>query len=128
MCWMFKGAKEARGHKWTECGEIEECLSFRGCMEFQWKINYRRDRQAQFLSCFYCHVLQELCRDGYKGGGKGCQWKHVVIPAAIAATTEEGLWGRVQELAGRELQEETEYGRWLEQKHPKLVCGQEMTN
>ena len=34
----------------------------------------------------------------------------------------------MQELAGRELQEETEYGRWLEQKHPKLVCGQEMTN
>lgn len=131
MCWIFKGAKEARGHKWTECAEIEECLSFRGfrgCMEFQGRINYRRDRQAQFLRCFYCHVSQELCRDGYKGGGKECQWKHVVIPAAIAATTEEVLWGRVQELAGRELQEGTEYGRWLEEKHPKLVCGQEMTN
>jgi hypothetical protein len=61
-------------------------------------------------------------------GGKGCQWKHVVIPAAIAATTEEGLWARVQDLGGREMQEETEYGRWLEQKHAKLVCGQEMTN
>ena len=51
-----------------------------------------------------------------------------MISAAIAATTEEGLWARVQELAGSELQEETEYRRWLEQKHPKLVCGQEMTN
>jgi hypothetical protein len=90
MCWIFKGAKEARGHKWTECAEIKECQSFRGCMEFQGRINHRRDRQAQFLSYFYCHVSQELCQDGYKGGGKGCQWKHVVIPAAIAATTEEG--------------------------------------
>ena len=24
MCWIFKGAKEARGHKWTECAEIED--------------------------------------------------------------------------------------------------------
>ncbi|OBT92838.1 hypothetical protein VE01_09107 [Pseudogymnoascus verrucosus] len=39
-----------------------------------------------------------------------------------------GVMGPVQELAGREVQEETEYRRWLEQKHPKLVCGQEMTN
>jgi hypothetical protein len=51
-----------------------------------------------------------------------------VIQVVIAATTEEGLWTRVQELAGIKLQEETEYGQWLEQKHPKLVCGQEMTN
>ena len=74
-----------------ECGEIEERLSFRECMEFQGRINYRRDRQVQFLSCFYCHMSQELYRDGYKGGGKGCEWKYIVIPAAIAATTDEGL-------------------------------------
>jgi hypothetical protein len=34
MCWMFRGAKEAGNHRWMECGEIDECLSFRGCMEF----------------------------------------------------------------------------------------------
>lgn len=73
-------------------------------------------------------MSQGLCWDGYKEGGKSCCWKHVIIPAALAATTEAGLWGQVQELAGRELQGEAEYCRWLEQRHPKLVCRQEMTN
>lgn len=51
-----------------------------------------------------------------------------MILAAIAAITEEVLWGWVQELAGRELQEEAEYRRWMKQKNHKLVCGQEMTS
>ena len=68
-----------------EYSEIEECLSFQGCMEFQRGINYRRDRQAQFLSCFYCHVSQELCPDGYKTKGATCRWKHVVMPNREAA-------------------------------------------
>lgn len=62
---MFNGVEEAQ-HKWWECSEIDESLSFEKCMGFQRTINYRRDRQAQFLSCFYCHVSKELCRDGYK--------------------------------------------------------------
>jgi hypothetical protein len=127
ICWMFKGHKRAQ-HSWMECSEIEECLSFHGCMGFQGSINYRRDRQAQFLSCFYCHVSQELCLDGYKSRGATCRWKHVVIPVALAVCSDEGLWGQVQELAGRELAGEKEYAEWLERKHSKLVCGQEMSN
>jgi superfamily II DNA helicase RecQ len=69
ICWMFKGLGSSSQHTWMECSEIEECLSFQGCMEFQRGINYRRDRQVQFLSCFYCHVSQELCPDGYKTKG-----------------------------------------------------------
>jgi superfamily II DNA helicase RecQ len=128
ICWMFKGPGSGSQHTWMECFEIEECLSFQGCMEFQRKINYRRDRQAQFLSCFYCHVSQELCPDGYKTKGATCRWKHVVMPVALAVCTDEGLWRRVQELAGRELLGEKEYLEWLERKHSKLVCGHEMTN
>jgi superfamily II DNA helicase RecQ len=127
ICWMFKGGEGAQ-HTWLECSEIEECLSFQGCMGFQGSINYRRDRQAQFLSCFYCHVSQELCPDGYKSKGAMCRWKHVVIPVALAVCTDEGLWRQVQELAGRELPGEKEYSEWLERKHSKPVCGHEMTN
>jgi hypothetical protein len=56
-----------------ECSKIEECLSFQGCLEFQRGINYRRDRQAQFLSYFYYHVSQELYPDGYKTKGTTCR-------------------------------------------------------
>jgi hypothetical protein len=118
---MFKGLGEGSQHKWTGCSEIEECLSFHGCMDFQRGINYRRDPQARFLSCFYCHVSQELCPDGYRSKGTTCRWKHVVMP-------DEGLWRQVQELAGRDLAGEKEYIEWLERKHSKLVCGHEMTN
>ncbi len=126
-CWVFKGPDKEK-HKWTECPEVDECLRFQGCMEFQRLINYRRDRQAHFLSCFYCHVSQELCAEGYKSKGTSCRWKHVVIPVALAATTHEGLWRRVQELAGKELIGEEAYAEWLGRKHSKLICGQEMTN
>ncbi len=34
----------------------------------------------------------------------------------------------MQELARRELVGEKEYTEWLERKHSKLVCRQEMTN
>jgi superfamily II DNA helicase RecQ len=128
ICWMFKGPGSGSQHTWMECSEIEECLSFQGCMEFQRKINYRRDRQGQFLSCFYCHVSQELCPDGYKTKGTTCRWKQVVMPVALAVCTDKGLWRRVQELAGRELLGEKEYLEWLERKHSKLVCGHEMSN
>jgi hypothetical protein len=74
-----------------ECSQIEEYLSFQGYMEFQRGINYRRDRQAQFLSYFYYHVLQELCPDGYKTKGTTCRWKHVVMPVALAVCTDKGL-------------------------------------
>lgn len=128
ICWMFKGLSKGAQHKWTECSEIEDCLSFHGCMDFQRGINYRRDPQAQFLSCFYCHVSQALCPDGYKTKGATCRWKYIVIPVALAVCTDDGLWRRVQELAGRELHGEKEYLEWLERKHSKLVCGHEMTN
>ncbi|KAG0648381.1 DEAD-box ATP-dependent RNA helicase 21 [Hyphodiscus hymeniophilus] len=117
ICWMFKG-REGAQHTWMECSEIEECLSFQGCLGFQGRINYRRGRQAQFLSCFYCHVSQELCLDGHKSRG---------TTMALAVCADEGLWKQVQELAGRELAGEKEYAEWLELKHSKLVCGQEMT-
>jgi superfamily II DNA helicase RecQ len=127
ICWMFKGVDAAQ-HRWGECDELEECLSFLSCMAFQGQIDYRRDPQAKFLSCFYCHVSQELCTDGYQSRGATCRWKHIVIPVALAACTDEGLWGQVQELAGKELAGEKEYAKWLGQKHQKLVYGQEMTN
>lgn len=127
ICWVFRGGVGAQ-HSWWTCKEIEECLSFQSCMEFQQTIDYRRDKQARFLSCFYCHVSQKLCRDGYKDKGKGCRWKHVVIPVALAATTEGELWSRIRGLAGREFKGQADYGSWLGGKQPKLVCGQEMTN
>ena len=73
-------------------------------------------------------MSQELCLDGYKSKGATCQWKHVVIPVALAVCSDKGLWEQVQKLAGRELAREKEYTEWLERKHSKLVCGQEMTN
>lgn len=128
ICWIFEGAKEAR-HQWYTCERTDETLSFLSCMEFQGKINYRRDPQARFLSCFYCHLSQKLCKDGYQTKGATCRWKHVVLPAALAVTTERGLWERIQEkLAGREFKGLDDYQDWLGRKHPKLVCGQEMTN
>lgn len=127
VCWLFKGARAAQ-HRWGACDQVEECLSFSNCMAFQGQINYRRDPQAKFLSCFYCHISQTLCPDGYQSRGARCRWKHVTIPLALAACTEEVLWGEVQELAGKELKGEQEYVEWLGRKHGKLVCGQEMTN
>ena len=47
---------------------------------------------------------------------------------ALAICTDEGLYRRVQELAGRELLGEKEYLEWLERKHSKLVYRHEMTN
>ena len=128
MCWMFEGAKEAR-HQWHTCKRTDECLSFLSCMDFQGKINYRRDPQARFLSCFYCHLTQRLCVDGYQTKGATCRWKHVILPLALASTTEPALWDGIQtKLAGREFKGLGDYQDWLGRKHPKLVCGQEMTN
>ncbi|RFU71790.1 recq family helicase, partial [Trichoderma arundinaceum] len=113
ICWMFKGAKAAT-HSWHNCGQLEETLTFEGCMKFQCRVDYRKDAQAKFLSCFYCHVSQVLCPDGYQTRGSKCQWKHVVIPVAFAACHDKGLWVRVQEeLAGRELCGQQEYISWL---------------
>jgi hypothetical protein len=72
--------------------------------------------------------LQELCPDSYKTKGTTCQWKHVVMPVALAVCIDKGLWRRVQELARRELPGKKEYLKWLERKHSKLVCGHEITN
>jgi hypothetical protein len=47
---------------------------------------------------------------------------------AIAATTNPELWDQVQGLAGREIVGLEAYADWLGRKHPKPVCGQEMTN
>lgn len=55
-------------------------------------IDYHKDRQARFLSCFHCHVSQALCPDGYQDQGASCRWKHVVIPLALAAMTDPALW------------------------------------
>lgn len=128
ICWMFEGRVAALGHQWTACPRIDEKLTFLACMDFQRQIDYRRDRQAQFLSCFYCHVSQEICVDGYRTKGATCQAKHAVIPVALAAETEDSLWPRVQELAGKEIVGGAAYAEWLGRKHRKLVCGQEMTN
>lgn len=127
MCWIFEGSRAAN-HKWGVCDELDDGLSFVSCMEFQRGIDYRRDPQARFLSCFFCHVSQELCTEGYKSQGASCRWKHVVIPVAYAARTDDELWGRVQGLAGREIGDGKDYVAWLARKHGKLVCGQEMTN
>lgn len=112
ICWMFNGIEEAR-HMWGECQSMAgtKDLSFTSCMDFQGLINYKKDRQARFLSCFYCHVSQELCRDGYKTKGASCwRWKHTVIPVALAATTEADLLLRIQEAAGREFKSRQDYG------------------
>jgi hypothetical protein len=53
-------------------------------------IDYRRDKQARFLSCFYRHVSQELRRDGYKDKGSGRRWKHVVIPLTDGGDRKRG--------------------------------------
>lgn len=50
------------------------------------------------------------------------------MPVALAVCTDNGLWNRVQEIAGKNLAGEKEYTEWLGRKHWKLVCGQEMTN
>jgi hypothetical protein len=44
ICWMFKGPGSGCQYIWMEYSDIEEYLSFQGYMEFQRKINYRRDR------------------------------------------------------------------------------------
>ncbi|KAG4274817.1 hypothetical protein FPRO04_14476 [Fusarium proliferatum] len=119
ICWMFDGIEEAR-HMWGECQSTAgtKDLSFTSCMDFQGLIDYKKDRQARFLSCFYCHVSQELCRDGYKTKGASCwRWKHTVIPVALAATTEADLLLRIQEAAGREFKSRQDYGDWLGRKH-----------
>ncbi|SPJ72407.1 uncharacterized protein FTOL_02135 [Fusarium torulosum] len=123
ICWMFDGVEEAR-HTWDSCSSTAgtEDLSFRSCMDFQGLINYRKDRQASFLSCFYCHVSQELCRDGYKTKGASCwRWKHAVIPMALAATTEPDQWLQMQEAAGRDFKGRHDYGDWLGRKHSSLM-------
>lgn len=51
-----------------------------------------------------------------------------MIPVAFAACHDEGLWVRVQELAGRELCGQREYLSWLGRKYRRLICGQEMAN
>ena len=128
ICWMFDGVKEAR-HQWGTSGATaEKDLSFSSCMNFQGLVNYKKDPQARFLSCFYCHVSQELCRDGYETKGASCRWKHAVIPMALAAMTEADIWSQVQEAAGRDFKGRDDYADWLGRKHSKLVCGREMTN
>ncbi|KAK9443936.1 hypothetical protein VB005_02462 [Metarhizium brunneum] len=64
ICWMFEGAKKAR-YQWYTCESTDECLSFLSCMDFQGKINYRRDPQARFLSCFYSQGGMEARRQLY---------------------------------------------------------------
>lgn len=127
ICWMFKGSGAAN-HKWGVCNELDDGLSFVSCMEIQRGVDYRRDPQAKFLSCFFCHVSQELCTEGFKTQGTSCRWKHIVIPVAYATRTDDELWDMVQELAGRDFRNGKDYVEWLGRKHGKLVCGQEMTN
>ncbi|KAG8664903.1 uncharacterized protein FPOAC1_012880 [Fusarium poae] len=129
ICWMFEGRKEAR-HLWGTCNTTADGdLSFSSCMDFQGRVNYKKEPQARFLSCYYCHVSQALCRDGYKTKGASCwRWKHTVIPVALAATTEADLLLRIQEAAGREFKSRQDYGDWLGRKHTKRLCGREMTN
>lgn len=55
ICWMFDGAERAR-YEWASCPRIDEELTFQSSMGFQRQINYRKDRQARYLSCFYYHV------------------------------------------------------------------------
>ncbi|KAL2212891.1 hypothetical protein CC79DRAFT_1330197, partial [Sarocladium strictum] len=98
------------------------------CWMFKGKINYRKDKQARFLSCFYCYISQSLCTKGFKSKGASCRWKHVVMPVALATATKESLWEQVQQLAGREFKGEEDFCGWLGRKHAKLVCGEEMTN
>jgi hypothetical protein len=100
ICWMFKGA-DAAGHPWGQCDELDERLSFMGCMTFQGSIDYQRDPQARFLSCFYCHVSQELCVDGFQSKGTSCRWKHIVLLVALAASTDKGLKGSPILIGGR---------------------------
>jgi hypothetical protein len=126
ICWMFKGA-DAAGHPWGRCDEVDEGLSFTGCMRIQGSIKYRKDRQGQFLSWFYCHVSQEVCVDGIQCKGGSCWWKHIILAVALAGSTDKGLWMQVQELAGGELTGEKEYVEWLGGKCRKLVDGQEMS-
>ncbi|KAL2211177.1 P-loop containing nucleoside triphosphate hydrolase protein, partial [Sarocladium strictum] len=107
---------------------VNKSLSFRHYIMFQGKINYRKDKQARFLSCFYCHVSQSLYTKGFKSKGASCRWKHIVMLVALAAATKESLWEQVQQLAGREFKGEEDFCGWLGRKHAKLVCSKEMTN
>jgi superfamily II DNA helicase RecQ len=126
-CWLFEGSDAAR-HSWYTCGQLEASLTFGESMKFQRMVDYKKDRQAGFLSCWYCHVSQELCRDGFKSGGGSCRWKHTVIPVALAACSEESLLTVLEGLAGREFKGQADYAGWLGRKHGKLVYGHEMTN
>ncbi|KAL2207010.1 hypothetical protein CC79DRAFT_1335237 [Sarocladium strictum] len=113
---------------WYNCAEVDKSLSFRHYIMFQGKINYRKDKQARFLSCFYCYVSQSLCTKGFKSKGASCRWKHIVMPVALAAATKESLWEQVQQLAGREFKGKEDFCGWLGRKHAKLVCSKEITN
>ncbi|KPM37531.1 hypothetical protein AK830_g9064 [Neonectria ditissima] len=120
ICWMFDGVKEA-GHQWGTCGTTtEKDLSFSSGMDFQGLVNYKKDPQARFLSCFYCHVSQELYQVGYETKGVSCRWKHAVIPMALAAGTEADIWSQVRDAAGRDFKGRDDYADWLGRKHSKL--------
>lgn len=97
-------------------------------MDFQRLINYKKDPYTKFLSCFYCYISQELCRDGYKTKGALCQSKHAVIPITLAVIMEVDIWLQIQAAASRDFKGRDNYRDWLGRKHSNLICGQEMTN
>ncbi|KAH6984192.1 P-loop containing nucleoside triphosphate hydrolase protein [Ilyonectria sp. MPI-CAGE-AT-0026] len=152
-CWLLYGAAEAR-HSWYRCprleggteaegtegteaaaaaegeGEGELCLPFfADAMQFQSGIRYQAGRQGKCLSCFYCHLSQTLCPEGYKDQGRSCRYKHIVLPLAFIAFTQLPIRAWMEkEIVKRALQDKRDYQNWLGQRHLQLIGGVEMTN
>ncbi|KAH6954111.1 hypothetical protein BKA56DRAFT_604001 [Ilyonectria sp. MPI-CAGE-AT-0026] len=147
-CWLLYGAAEAR-HSWYRCPRLEGTEgrgaegieaaaaaegelyipSFADAMQFQSGIRYQGGRQGQCLSCFYCHLSQALCPEGYKDQGRSCRYKHIVLPLAFIAFTQPPIWAWMEkEIVKRALRDKRDYQNWLGQQHRQLVGGVEMTN
>jgi superfamily II DNA helicase RecQ len=144
-CWVLYGAAEAR-HSWYRCPRLEggeaegteaaataqgkPCIpSFADAMQFQGGIRYKGGRQGQCLSCFYCHLSQALCLEGYKDQGRSCRYKHIVLPVAFIIFLQPGIRYLVErDIIRRVLRDKIDYQDWLGQRHLQLVGGIEMTN
>jgi hypothetical protein len=100
-------------------------------MRFQEGIRYKSGggRQVSYLSCFYCHLSQALCAEGYRDKGRSCKYKHIVMPLALVVFIEPAMRAWMEKVViKRALRDEKDYQQWLGQRHPQLVGGIEMTN
>ncbi|KAL2201601.1 hypothetical protein CC79DRAFT_1351830 [Sarocladium strictum] len=92
---------EKARHRWYDCAKVNESLSFRHYIMFQGKINYRKDKQARFLSCFYCHEqVQQLAGREFKGEEDFYGWlgrKHAKLVCSEEITNAMAVFNLVVE-------------------------------